>query len=218
MGGTKNGVRKALQTRAQISERNHQHHVVRWRELEAKTEVEGLGLFADSVHDHAANADGVSCCDNPLGCIANERAAYALALIVAGDGEACERDDRNWIRHVPAHLASCIVRGDRTGCERVIADDAIIIAQDEGSAGAAQLIETRAATQPIVKRCIARIEVGKIVGVVERFGCLQRHGIVPPVTSIPKAQASASTCGAYRSIQADGRGSQGNDHSYRDLS
>ena len=134
---------------AQISDRHHQRHRIEGRFIEAEAQVEGLGLFGQGMHDHAADADRVGCMDDAQRGVLEEGAAEPLPVMARRDRQAAEHDDRDRVRHVAAE-APGRQRGPRRWRPGRSSPTTGVFADDEGARGTADLVGRRAASSQLL--------------------------------------------------------------------
>ena len=85
------------------------------------------------MHEHAANADGLGRVEDPVGGILEQGATETVALVGSLDGQSCQHDDGDRVRHVALEAPRGRVGRHCAGCQCVVRDDQPFIADDESA-------------------------------------------------------------------------------------
>lgn len=123
------------------------------------------------MNEHTSNAKYFRGIEQAQARVAHQCPADTAPLVGLINGEATKHSDRNWIRNIAPKTARRFRLFDGAGSERVVGDDAALLAHDEGPRCAARLIRTGATSQPVVQFNDSGIELGQFMSKVA-FSCL----------------------------------------------
>ncbi|OWV73729.1 hypothetical protein ATY76_29160 [Rhizobium sp. R339] len=102
------------------------------------------------MNEHTSNAKYFSGIEQAQARVAHQCLANTAPLVGLINGEATKHSDRNWIGHIAPKTARRLRLLEGAGSERVIGDDATLLAHDEGPRCAARLIRPGATSQPFI--------------------------------------------------------------------
>ena len=110
------------------------------RGVQTEAKVEGLCLFRDRVHEHAADADGVGRVDDPVCGVLEDSTPQSATMVITGDRKPREHHDGDRIRHVALEAPRGRAGSHGAGGQRVVRNDLACIADNECAGCAAGLV------------------------------------------------------------------------------
>src|SRR5207302_3675230 len=95
--------------------------------------------------------------------IAQQRDSDSLSLTIFMNGEPPKYHHRHWIWHVALDLSRGTGVGNRSHCQRIVADDSSPSANHIGARCATLLVLECPATKPVIQRGLAAFKIGNAV-------------------------------------------------------
>jgi len=176
---------RSAQCRPHAGHRRHQHHRVERRGVETEADAEGFRPFRDRMHEQTADTDCVGRVNDPVRSVLKQSASQTQTLLLTGDGQPREYDNGDRFRHVAPETSRGCVGRHGAGCQRVVRNDLVRIADDECSRCPACLVRQRAESQPVIERQHAAVEADERVVRSQRLWGLKHWFPIRPWSREP---------------------------------